>query len=113
MKFERNLPFKIRVSRLAKRDAKEYAAHIKERELSSVAANKWLADLDALIKSLSYEPQMYPTIPEAEELGFAYRAIHFHSHRIVFAVETGSQTVVIFRIYHGSRTPLHPRDLEP
>jgi hypothetical protein len=41
---------------LAKRDAKEYAAFIKERELSSAAANKWLADLDALIKSLAHEP---------------------------------------------------------
>jgi len=100
---------------LAKRDAKEYAAFIKERELSSAAANKWLADLDDLIKSLAPEPQIYPTIPEAEELGFAYRAIHFHSHshRVIFAVETDSQMVVIFRIYHGSRSRLHPRDLEP
>ena len=107
------MPFKIRVSRLAKRDAKEYAAFIKERELSIAAANKWLTDLDAVIKSLAHEPQMYPTIPEAQELGFAYRAIHFHSHRVIFAVETDSQTVVIFRIYHGSRSRLHPRDFEP
>lgn len=55
---------------------------------------------------------MYPTIPEAEELGFAYRAIHFLSHRVIFAVETDSQKVVIFRIYHGSRSRLNPRDLE-
>ncbi len=90
----------------ARQDALEYATFIRDKHKSPEAARRWLDGLFAAIKGLAETPDCLPVIPEADELGFPYRSLHYHSHRVVYAVHEREQLVTIHRIYHSARKPL-------
>jgi plasmid stabilization system protein ParE len=98
-----SLSYKISMAATAKADAREYAALLRDEQHSPHAARLWLEGLYAQIRSLSDYPNRFTVIPEAEELGFPYRASVYHSHRVIYAVHEEEQQVVVHRIYHSAR----------
>ena len=82
-RFGAALAYRIEITRAALEDAFEYAAFIRDDKHSERAAELWLDGLYAATRELDELPARFPVIPEADELGFPYRSIMFHSHRIV------------------------------
>jgi plasmid stabilization system protein ParE len=83
LRSETNLAYSIRITTVDRRDAQKYADFIRIEHKSPEAARKWLDGLQVAIKKLEELPNRYPLIPEAEELGFPFRSLIYHSHRIV------------------------------
>lgn len=105
------MAFRIQITRPAKRDAQEYAAFIREEHDSPAAAHRWLDGLYAAIKELNDAPKRYSVIPEAVELGCAYRSFVYYSHRIIYEVDEANRLVTIHRVHHGARKALEKGDL--
>jgi len=105
------LAFSIQITLPARQDARNYATFIRTEQQSPAAARRWLDGLYAAIKALAEAPHRFAVIPEAEELGFAYRAFVYHSHRVVFAVHDADGRVIVHRIYHVARRSLTETDI--
>lgn len=111
--FGRNLAYKVRVTLPATIDIADYIAFIRDDRTSPVAAGRWVSGLESEIFLLCDNPGRFALIPEAEELGFAYRSFSYHSHRVIYAIEERQREVVIHRVYHSSRRALKAGDLSP
>ena len=96
----------------AKQDAAQYAAFIRDKHKAPEAARRWLDGLYSAIGELAEAPSRFSVIPEADELGYPYRSIVYHSHRVIYAVDESERRVVIHRIYHGARMLLTEDDLK-
>lgn len=81
-------------------------------EDSEEAARRWRAGLSKAIARLKSHPESYALIPESEWLGASYRAIHHHSHRVIYRIDDENGIVHIVRVYHGARRPLRGGDVE-
>ena len=53
----------------------------------------------------------FVTIPERKRFPFEIRHLIYFSPRIVFTIERSDSKVIVYRVYHGSRRRLLPRDL--
>jgi plasmid stabilization system protein ParE len=106
------LSYKIQITTTAKNDAREYAAFIRKIRHAPKAARKWLDGLFTEISELTEHPYRFEVIPEAEELGFAYRGFIYHSHRVIYAVHEQEHRVVVHRIWHGSKEFFTHKDLQ-
>ena len=104
------MAFEVKVTEPAERDIGEASAFIALDSPSS--AQKWSQELWHLIFSLREMPGRFPVIPEAEALGFPYRAALHFSHRVIFRIEEASKTVFVVRVYHGARQPLGAKGIE-
>jgi len=80
------LAYDIQITLPARQDARDYAAFIRDEQQSTAAAGRWLDGLYAAIKELAEAPHRFAVIPEAGELGFPYRSVVYHSHRVIYAV---------------------------
>ena len=58
------------------------------------------------VHSLEELPERCPMIPEQDEFSFEIRQLVYFSHRIIFQVQRKRNRIVIYRVYHGSRSPL-------
>lgn len=103
--------YSIQITLPARRDALNYAAFIRTEQQSPAAARRWLDGLYAAIKGLAEAPHRFAVIPEAEELGFPYRALGYHSHRVIYAVYDADGRVIVHRIYHVARRSLTEKDI--
>ena len=106
------MAYRVQISILARREARDYAAFVREERQSPDAARQWLEGLYATIRELADLPERFSVIPEAEELVFPYRSFVFHSHRVIYAVYEAEQLVIVHRIYHGARKPLTDLDID-
>lgn len=105
------MSYRVRTTLAAKRDARENAQFIRLEHKSPNAARRWTEGLLAAIKELSYSPERFPVIPEADDLGMPLRSFVYHSHRVIFSIEVSPRRVTVLRIYHGARKPLTTDDL--
>jgi len=92
-------------------DALEHAMFVRDEKQSAQAAARWLDELEAVILSLAEMPNRYKMIDERESFRITLRQVLHHSHRVVFHVNEGTQTVHVLRVYHGSRRALSPEDV--
>ena len=83
----------------------EYRIDITDPALPGTA-ERWFRGLVEARYSLETMPERRPMIPEQPEFRFEIRHLLYGSHRIIFAVESEEEVVVIYRIYHGARRPL-------
>lgn len=95
--------YRVQISSIAKRDAKQYAAYVCQVKLEPQAARKWLDELLVEISSLVKNPNRFTVVNEAKELNFPYRAFNYHSHRVVYAVLEAKKCVIVHRIWHAAR----------
>ncbi len=75
------------------------------------AAVKWYYGLIDEIKGLSELPTRFPVIPEAEALGFPYRCLIYHSHRIIYAVHEEEKLVMVHRVFHKARKSITRQEI--
>jgi plasmid stabilization system protein ParE len=109
--FEASLVYKVQITKPAKTDARDYAEYIRAEHKSDESARRWLEGLEEEVMGLTHFPNRFPVIPEAEELGFPYRALIYFSHRVVFSVDDSIALVVIHRIYHSARRAMDQNEL--
>jgi plasmid stabilization system protein ParE len=105
------LVFQIEISDLALADAEAYVRFIREDRKEPSAAERWFRGLVEAIYSLEEYPERCPLIPEREEFPFDVRHLVYFSHRIIFRVIQTDQSVIVYRVYHGSRRILSEADL--
>lgn len=65
------------------------------------AAATFVAEIERQVASLARFPLRAPVIPEADDLGVAYRHLIYGNYRTIFRVER--KTVYIMRVIHGAR----------
>ncbi len=103
--------YKVRITNIAKQDARDYAEYIRDNRAFE-SATRWLNELEVAIASLNELPERFAKIPESSELRGEFRQFIHYSHRVIYRVEDESKTVFILRIYHGARKCLKPKDIE-
>lgn len=106
------MAYKVKVSKPAQADAREYADFIRLERQSPSATSKWLDGLKGAIAELKQDALLYNVIDDFPSTTIEYRCKLYHSHRIIFYLDQASKTVYIVRIYHGSRQPLKPHNLQ-
>lgn len=104
------MAFKVIVLASAREDIVEATDHILLD--SRDQAERWYRGVWKAIFSLSDAPEAFAMTPESEELGQELRAVHYHSHRIVFRVRREDRIVEVLRVYHGARRSLKGTDLD-
>lgn len=87
--------YRIEYAARADKDIYEAASYI--RRDSPEAARRWLAGLRRRIERLLNAREAFALIPESEWLGGAYRAIHHHSHRVIYRIDGKNGVVHIVR----------------
>lgn len=104
--------YSIQFTLLARQDAQDYAAFIRDEQNSPAPARRWLDGLNSAIEKLAEAPRRFAVVPEAEELGFPYRSLAYHSHRVIYAVNDDEERVTVIRVYHSARKPLTGNDIQ-
>lgn len=97
------MDYRIRVTSAARDDIRDYAQYILEREEFSEPAKRWMQGAYEAIARLREMPGKYP--PVDEQLGFdlPLKHSHYHSHRVIFAIDEDAKEVVVLRVFHGAR----------
>lgn len=95
----------------ARLDAREYFIYLKDANLSPNAAVRWYDGLIDEMNGLSELPTRFPVIAEAEVLGFPYRCLIYHSHRVIYAVHEEDNLVIVHRVFHKARKPITGQEL--
>ena len=103
------MAFKLRIVSRAKHDIDDAVAFIAID--SRTAAHRWKAGLQTLISSLRDMPSRFPPVSESTELEVPCRSARYHSHRVIFWIDTEHNTVYVVRVYHGARRPLTNDDI--
>ncbi|MBL8048628.1 MAG: type II toxin-antitoxin system RelE/ParE family toxin [Chthonomonas sp.] len=103
--------YSVVITERAKHDIDEAIRHIATDSLP--AATRWNDKFIATTEILADTPFQFSLISEVHKLKREYRSANLHSHRVIFRVLEENQTVLILRVYHGSRRPLTSIDLEP
>jgi plasmid stabilization system protein ParE len=65
------------------------------------AAEKWMREFYAKLRTLRTMPFMYEVVPEAEEPGAALRHFAHRNHRVIYRVE--ERVLVVVRIIRATR----------
>lgn len=107
-----SLGYKVEITDSALEDAEEYAQYIRLEKREPRAAERWFRDLISAILSLEKFPSRCARIPEADEFALELRHLIYHSHRIIFLVDSKRKAVNVLRVYHGARRPLRRPDIE-
>jgi plasmid stabilization system protein ParE len=108
----RNLAYDVKITDSALLDAEHYVRYLRRVTKESGPADAWFRALIAAIFTLEELPTRCPLIPEASEFQFELRHLIYRSHRVIFRVDKQRKTVMVLRIYHGSRRELREEDLE-
>jgi plasmid stabilization system protein ParE len=113
------MAFRVSLSRSAKTDADEAFAWMKEK-YSEDQAIKWFNGLVDVVDSLEEFPRRCPVAPESDDLGIELRQLIYGNrtaaYQIVFSIgqdnAMADEVVRVYRIWHGSRDRIRPRDLD-
>ena len=106
------MAYRIQIATPARQHAKSYAAFIHDDQKSPEAARRWLDGLYAAINELTEVPTRFSVIPEADELGFPYGSLVYHSNRVVYAVYDVEQCMMIDSVQHGARESLIQQNMQ-
>ena len=98
----------VRLANLAQAEAEEYLALIHSRSNDPIAAEAWWSGLLEALRTLQTMPARCAALQSMKPDQAVRRQLIYHSHRIIFRVEEATNTVIVLRIYHGSRRPLIP-----
>jgi plasmid stabilization system protein ParE len=103
--------YRVIVTPDAQTDLKHSAAYI--RRDSRSAADRWLKQMRARIRTLSRYPERCPLAPESETFGEPVRELLCGSgnrgtYRVIFVVI--DNIVYVSHVRHGSMLPLTPED---
>jgi plasmid stabilization system protein ParE len=91
--------YRAEITRAAESDVIGIYEYI-ERRLPARSA-RWFAEMERQAQTLSRSPKRCPVIPEADEIGVAYRHLIWGHYRTVFRIQGG--TVYVVRVIHGAR----------
>jgi len=91
--------YRVKITRHAEQDIQEIFTYIQHN--SPLAASAFVTELERQIISLERFPLRCPVIPEADELGVAYRHLIYGQYRTIFRIS--GNTVYILRVIHGAR----------
>lgn len=91
--------YRVEITRAAERDVVEIYEYIARSSPS--AAAEWVVEIERQAQTLSRFPKRCPVIPEAEDLGLAYRHLIWGQYRTVFRIDGG--IVYVVRVIHGAR----------
>jgi len=94
--------YKIKQTPEALADTDEAFTWIHEK--SPEAAVRWYKGLLDAVESLRQFPERFPLVPESDLFDIEVRHLLYKRHRIIFLISTS--TIVILRVYHGSRKPI-------
>jgi plasmid stabilization system protein ParE len=106
------LAYKVEITDSALEDAEEYVEYIRLEKKEPRAAERWFRGLVSAILSLEKFPFRCARIPEVEEFALELRHLIYHSHRIIYYVDSKRKIVKVLRVYHGARRPLREPDIE-
>ncbi len=107
-----SLGYKVEITDSALSDAEEYVQYIRFEKKAPQAAERWFRGLVSAVLSLETFPSRCARIPGAEEFPLELRHLIYHSHRIIFHVNSKRKMVRVLRVYHGARRPLRSPDIE-
>ena len=107
----RTLVYKVKITNLAKQDARDYPEFLRDNRAPD-AAIRWLKELESAIDSHSGLPERFVKVQESSELSGEFRQFIHYSHRVIYRIEEESKTVFVLRIYHGARRNLKDNDVE-
>lgn len=96
--------YRVQITAAAEDDVRRIVETIRADNVR--AANQWRVDFGRKLRSLSFLPERFELIPEAEELRIDCRHLLFGNYRILYRVE--SNRVAIVRLIHAARI-LHER----
>lgn len=102
--------FEVILTPRAEEDLYDYAAFIALDNPD--AAEEWADSVLKECELLSQMPHRFAVIAESELLGEDLRSFPFHSHRVVYWVDSEGKKVFVIRIYHMARRPLRKQDLK-
>ncbi|MFN0169732.1 MAG: type II toxin-antitoxin system RelE/ParE family toxin [Bryobacteraceae bacterium] len=105
------MAFQVDVTDPALADAEDYVRRIRDVNKEPDAAERWFRGLVAAIYSLEEFPSRCPIIPEAGAFNEEIRHLIYFSHRIIFGIDDNVKRVVVYRIFHGARKGLRPKDI--
>jgi len=91
--------YRVKITRHAEQDIQEIYSYI--RNDNPKAASNFVGELEQQISSLEKFPSRCSVIPEAEELGTAYRHLIYGQYRTIFRIS--GNTIYILRVIHGAR----------
>ena len=106
------MAFRVDITELALADIASYVSFLRDEKKEPEAAERWFRGLLMAIYSLEETPERFLTIPESRFFrGQIVRHQIYHSHRIVYEVDTKSKVVTVHRVYHGARRRLSHQSL--
>ena len=103
--------YRVIVTPDAKRDLRIARAYI--RRDSPTAADRWLKQMRARIRTLAQHPERCVFAPEAQSFGEPIRELlcgtgNRGTYRVIFAIL--DKVVYVLHVRHGSMLPLAPED---
>jgi len=101
--------FDVIVTRKALADIDEHVLYITQNSVEE--ASKWKDRLELLIQSFAEMPRRFSVIEESRRLKHPYRSAIHYSQRVIFRIEESTRTVIVVRVYHGSRRPLTQKEV--
>ena len=105
-----SLGYRVFVLSTAQADIRDYVHFMIVEHGSKNAARAWERGLRREISALKDRADIYSLVPEASLSEKGFRSFQYHSHRVIFRVES-ARFVAVQRVYHGARRPLKPKDL--
>ena len=105
------MAFQVDITDPALIDAEDYVRFIRDVRREPETSERWFRGLVEAIYSLEEFPERCPVIPEQDDFPFEIRHLIYFSHRIIFGVRHDNRSVVVYRVYHGSRRGLSREDL--
>ena len=103
--------FHVEITDSALRDAEDFVRFIRDVRLEPAGVELWWNGFVDHVLSLESEPLRCALVPECALAKRGVRQLLYHSHRIVFLVDSAALIVRILRVYHGSRRGLRGSDV--
>ena len=91
--------YRVRITAAGQRDLKSIHDYIALN--APRTADAWIGELDRQIQTLEQFPMRCAVIPEATELGRAYRHLIYGRYRTILRVD--GRVVWIVRVIHGAQ----------
>jgi toxin ParE1/3/4 len=103
------MAFRVEITEEAEHDAKAILDWLISEEAGE-AGLRWFQRLKEAIASLDIFPGRCPLAPENKDFPFEVRHLLYgrrpHVYRVIFRVESETETVYILHIRHGRRQPI-------
>lgn len=106
------MAYRLVISEIVDLDLQDYFDYIVTKEKAKPPAIKWYSEVMKAIRQVCDYPEKHKKAPEFADSPMDIRESHRHSHRIVFRIDKADQTVYVLRVFHVSRKPLSPKDIE-